>query len=465
MYTASSYIVDFFLTQNINKAFVVTGGACAFIIDEMGSNQNFHYTPFHHEQSAAMAADAVYRVDKSQIGVTVATSGPGATNLITGIACSYFDSIPSIHITGQVNSKESAKYLKANVRQAGFQETDIVSMVKPITKAAKKVESFEDLKDTLHEFYLIATSGRMGPVLIDIPMDVQQIEVPKNKIEKIISTKPALPKVEKIKKIENFFNDSKRPLLLFGAGIGLSGMQNEVINWINTNKIPFVSSWNGMTYFNHENENYYGHIGVYGNRGSNNIIQNCDALMILGSRLDNRQRGSNVDKFAPIAKKLVIDLNIDELKKYDESYETINFDLKYFESLVDKISTPNVETKWKNYIDNQKKEYLFKDISTFHKINNSLSPYAVTEKIFSNIPKDSILIPECGANLCWVYQSMKVLDTNVFTSGGNSPMGYTIPATIGAKLTAPDKNVIGILGDGGFQMNLQELQTIQHLQH
>ncbi len=461
MYTSSSYIVDFLLSQNINKAFVVTGGACAFIIDEMGKNKNFEYTSFHHEQSAAMAADAVYRVDNSQIGVTVATSGPGATNLITGIACSYFDSIPSIHITGQVNSKESAKHLNANVRQAGFQETDIVEMVKPITKAAKKVENFKDLKDTLEEFYKIALTGRMGPVLIDIPMDIQQEEVPKNLINKIIFENNKEDNIESY--ISDFFKDSKRPLVLFGAGIGLANRQKEVIKWINNNNVPFVSSWNGMSYFNHKNNNYFGHIGVYGNRGSNNIIQNCDSLLVLGSRLDNRQRGGVTENFAPLARKLVIDIDSNELNKYDKTYEVFNFDLKNVETLVNKIYFPELEKEWKSYIKKQKDTYLFKDISTFHINNQSLSPYAVTEKIVDNLPKDSILIPECGANLCWVYQSMKIVDTIVFTAGGNSPMGYTIPAALGAKLTSPEKPVFGILGDGGFQMNLQELQTIKNL--
>lgn len=464
MYTASDYIVDFLKDKNINKAFVVTGGACAFIIDAMGRSKNFKYTSFHHEQSAAMAADAVYRVDNSTIGVTVATSGPGATNLITGIACSYFDSIPSIHLTGQVNSKESARYLKSNVRQAGFQETDIVNMVKPITKASKKIEDFEDLKKTLDEFYTLSISGRMGPVLLDIPMDIQQQEVPKFISHKVdISKKSHMLSDLDIKKIDEFFKNSKRPLLLFGAGIGLSNSQEIVIDWVNTNEVPFVSSWNGMTYFNHNNVNYYGHIGVYGNRGSNNIIQNCDALLVLGSRLDNRQRGSSTDQFAPGARKLVIDIDVNELNKYDNSYETIQLDLYNVQRLLEKIKFQKIEESWKQYINKQKNKYLFKDVSTYYKHNNSISPYAITEKIVSNLPNNSILVPECGANLCWVYQTMKIDNSIVFTSGGNSPMGYTIPACIGAKLTSPDKAVFGILGDGGFQMNIQELQTIKFL--
>ena len=172
----AEFIAEFLCKKSISKVFTVTGGACAFIIDAIANNQNIDYICFQHEQSAAMAADTVWRVNKTP-GVTVATSGPGATNLITGIACSYFDSIPSIHITGQVNQTESRHFLNAKVRQAGFQETNIVDMVKPITKYAVQVYDGEQLKFELTKAYDIAISNRMGPVLIDVPMNVQKEEI------------------------------------------------------------------------------------------------------------------------------------------------------------------------------------------------------------------------------------------------------------------------------------------------
>jgi acetolactate synthase-1/2/3 large subunit len=168
------------------KVFLVTGGACAFMVDAIGRNNNLDFVTFQHEQSAAMAADAIWRTN-SQVGVTMATSGPGATNLITGIACSWFDSIPSLHITGQVNSNESSKYLGVNVRQAGFQETDIVSMVKPITKAAEYFDSVDKLVSELPELLKIALSDRKGPILVDIPMDVQKAKLTTNQKEKILN--------------------------------------------------------------------------------------------------------------------------------------------------------------------------------------------------------------------------------------------------------------------------------------
>ena len=186
----AEYIVSFLAKKKCNNIFVVTGGACAFIIDEIARNPNLKYYPMQHEQSAAMAADALWKVDR-KIGVTVATSGPGATNLITGIACSFFDSIPSIHLTGQVNQREKEIYGGTKVRQAGFQQTDIVEMVKPITKYSVQVTSAEELKLELAKAYSIAISGRMGPVLIDIPMDIQQLELE----EEIVEIKPENPKL------------------------------------------------------------------------------------------------------------------------------------------------------------------------------------------------------------------------------------------------------------------------------
>ena len=172
----ADYIAEFLARVGSERVFLLTGGACAFMIDAVGRHPALTYICFQHEQSAAMAADAVWRADR-KVGVSMATSGPGATNLITGIACSYFDSIPSLHITGQVNQREGSAYLGADVRQSGFQETKIVEMVRPITKYAVMVTSGEELRQELAKAYSIAISGRMGPVLIDVPMDIQQIEI------------------------------------------------------------------------------------------------------------------------------------------------------------------------------------------------------------------------------------------------------------------------------------------------
>ena len=460
----AEYIAEFLCKQSISKVFTVTGGACAFIIDAIARNQNIDYICFHHEQSAAMAADAVWRVTRKP-GVTVVTSGPGATNLITGIACSYFDSIPSIHITGQVNKSESMRGV--NARQIGFQETNIVDMVKPITKYAVQVNDGKQLQLELTKAYHIAVSDRMGPVLIDVPMNVQKEELD-DLTEDLFHEKTDQDGLEEpferlVEQITIDFQNAKRPLILFGAGIGLAGVESQVSNWIHSNNLPFVSSWGGSSYFDHDISEFCGLIGVYGNRGANFIIQNCDYLLVLGSRLDSRQRSGIADSFVPNAKVQVIDIDIEELKKYSTSkYKGFNLDLKLFPEIMNTIIIQKLEENWRNYISLMKKKFFRKNISTFALKNNSLSPYQVIEKINEIINDDAIIIPECGANLCWVYQIFHRKNHTIFTAYGNSPMGYTLPASIGASIFAEGRQVIGILGDGGFQMNIQELQTMIH---
>jgi acetolactate synthase-1/2/3 large subunit len=247
--TGADLVAEFIAKFCFPEAFVVTGGACAFVMDAIHRNPNSTYRVFQHEQSAAMAADAIWRVN-GKIGVTIATSGPGATNLITGIACSWFDSIPTLHITGQVNQNESSESLEVNVRQAGFQETDIVSMVAPITKFAVKIKNVEDLCHSLIHAHRLSQTGRPGPCLIDIPMDVQKEKVELEIWLNLISEmeKPST-KVEETNlniaienQISDFINSSKKPLILLGAGLGISGSFEDALNLLRKNQIPFVTS-------------------------------------------------------------------------------------------------------------------------------------------------------------------------------------------------------------------------------
>lgn len=463
----SEYIAEYLHRLGVRHVYLMTGGACAFMIDAVARHSGIDYTCFLHEQSAAMAADAVWRVD-GRLGVTMATSGPGAINLLTGIACSYFDSIPSLHITGQVNKRESAAYLGAKVRQAGFQETKIVEMARPITKYAVMVESAAQLKEELPKAVIIAMSGRPGPVLIDVPMNVQQedmgdladliFDLPTS----VNGVEPAYLKTVS-DAVQKFFAGAERPLVLFGAGVGLASVGDEVAAWLHATGLPYVASWNAMTYFDNTAEGYCGNIGVYGNRGANFITQNCDALLVLGSRLDNRQRSGNAANFAMGAKVHVIDVDGEELKKYQaDGYATTQLDLKDLPAALYAVPTPRLSSVWTEYISEMRERYLGKDASTYAARHNSLSPYAVVQSLNEMIDEDAIVASDTGAALCWLFQSFMRKKQTLFTAGGNSPMGYALPAAIAAKLERPDKQVICCMGDGGFQLNIQELQTLMH---
>ena len=462
--TGAEYIAEFLSRHGCDKVFLLTGGACAFIVDAIARNPKVDYYCFAHEQAAAMAADATWRVSRN-VGVTMATSGPGATNLLTGIACSYFDSIPSIHITGQVNLGESAAHLGVRVRQAGFQEANIVDIARPITKYAVQVRSGDELRHELFKAYEIATTARMGPVLIDVPMNVQQEEVGAH----IDAVPPAagdtgLDQEEAeilANNLTSFLRGSERPCVLFGAGVSLAGVELEAAKWLEENRIPFVSSWNALSSFRHDATNFCGQVGVYGNRGGNYIVQNCDALLVLGSRLDNRQRSGNTKNFAPDAKVMVFDVDEEELKKYEaDGYETRCLDLVHLPEILSRTEFSGVAGIWTEYAAGMKANYFNKDISTYASRHNTLSPYAVVRQINGLIDEEAIVVADCGANLCWVYQSFFRTAQNLFTAGGNSPMGYSLPAAIGAAIEAPNRQIVCFIGDGGLLLNSQELQTL-----
>jgi len=458
--SGAEIVADFISRFLHNQVFLVTGGACAFMVDAIGENASIEYVPFQHEQAAAMAADAIWRTN-AKVGVTMSTSGPGATNLITGIACSWFDSIPSFHITGQVNDSESAKSLGAKVRQAGFQETEIVEMVKPITKFAKKVSSVEDLAQVLLECFKLATTGRRGPVLVDIPMNVQKEEVSLDFWLTILAQfKPTENKSRYLKyDLSQFLDNSERPLVLMGGGLVAGGKIGVIQEWCQDNSVPFVSSWSAMPFLDRKHELYLGSIGVYGSRVANWAVQACDTLVSLGSRLDNRQRTANPRGFAPFAKKIAFDLDPEELKKLGPSYTCIAFDLSKAEELINRPLSPSIN----GWIDklNEVRETVSEGMEEACQ-PHLLNPYRAVRLAQQLLNDDAIVVSDCGANLCWVYQSFRPSNQLLFTAAGNSPMGYSLPAAIGASLANPDRQVACFIGDGGLQMNIQELQTIQN---
>jgi acetolactate synthase I/II/III large subunit len=458
-YTGADLIADFIEKHLCKKVFLVTGGACAFIVDAIGRKTDLEYVCFQHEQSAAMAADAVWRTT-GKIGVTVATSGPGATNLITGIACSWFDSIPSFHITGQVNEEESREFNKSNARQIGFQETDIVSMVSGITKWAHKVKNSEDLVDSLIKALEQALDGRMGPVLLDVPMNIQKMEISENLMRKALGFNLAVeiyqPKIEL--NLASIFEKSLRPLVVIGAGLGLSQQAKNAQDWCEKFQIPYVTSWGGLTHIEREKPNYFGSIGVYGNRKANFVTQSADKIIVLGSRLDNRQRTGNPKAFAPFAEIHVFDIDKEELSKFENepNYIIHHYDLRNFAELTLNVIDSTEHVKWVEQLKNINLETGFK----FSTKENELNPYESVKLIQEKVAQNAIVVSDCGANLCWVYQAFEPSSSYLFTAGGNSPMGYSLPAAIGAQLLNPESQVICFIGDGGLQMNLQELQTI-----
>jgi acetolactate synthase-1/2/3 large subunit len=308
----------------------------------------------------------------------------------------------------------------------------------------------------------------MGPVLIDIPMNLQNAHMEDSTMLLPDAAKWAAvdtgTKADAAGKlVQQFLGGAQRPLIVFGAGVGLAGQHQELERWLGSNKIPFVATWAALNYFNHEAPNYIGHFGVYGNRGGNAAIQNADRILVLGSRLDNRQRSGNPANFAPNAKILCVDIDTAELEKLDPTnYLGLHFDLRNLSKMLRGIERPKFDPEWSKYCQSLKAKYFNKDTSAFSKQNGTMSPYLVVEKLQQVAEPTAVITTDAGANHCWVYQTFyRDQDQLLMTSSGHYAMGYALPASIGAALVEPERQHICCNGDGGIQMNLQELQTVK----
>jgi len=451
------HTIDLLIENNIDTFFLVTGGAIVPTIDYIGQHPKAKYYCFQHEQAAAMAAEGYFRTT-DKIGAVLTTSGPGAQNLLNGVCGCWYESIPCIFITGQVSTYESNDCIDANPRQLGFQETPIVESFSPFTKFSAKIVNKKDTESIIKSAIKNCKEGRFGPCLIDFPVDIQTSSSTFT-IEKITNDKVVdIDLCKKISVLEDMLHTSKRPLILLGHGVRLSGAINKAKKLINRSNIPFVVSWGGFDLIDHSHKRFIGDIGVYGKRGANFAIQNCDLLISIGSRLDTRQTGGDLSKFAREAKKVMVDIDFNEL--YKGRGLNINLPIQSDAGLfIDKIfstikSWPLQQsdwtekcTEWKNWIE---KRNIRKD--------NILTSYEAVEEINKIVADDEIIIPDEGGHLIWCMQTFKLKNQRMFSNFGNSSMGYALPSAIGAAI-GTGKQIICIDGDGGFQMNIQELQT------
>ena len=438
---ASDYIVKFIEDRKVTDIFGYPGGMVTHLMDSLSrSSIRSHVT--YHEQGAAFAACG-YAQSTGNVGVAYATSGPGATNLITGICNAYFDSIPTLFITGQVNTFEYKGDL--GVRQRGFQETDIVSIVTPITKYAVRITDANKLRWYLEYAFYIAEEGRKGPVLLDIPMDIFRAEIDPDKLEGFDI--PTYTRTYSCDTLIEALNKSVRPVILAGSGIKTAGVTDKFNEAVKRLNIPVVSTMLSIDVV----KDSYGFIGAYGTRTANFIVAKSDLVICLGARLDVRQTGANRKNFAPDATIVRVDIDSGELgfKVHDDEIQ-IHADVKDVIDTLAEVPSKNL-TGWNNVCRKIQEE--LKDI-------DDRLPNAYVQKISEYIPENSIITTDVGQNHVWVAQSFKVKNgQRIFFSGGHGAMGYSLPAAIGCAL-ADGKAVYSFSGDGGIQMNIQELQVI-----
>lgn len=454
----ADYIGEFLYAQGVRHVFEVSGGMIAHILDAIHRQDKIKLISVHHEQAAAFCADAISRASGIP-GVALATSGPGAINLLTGIGSCYFDSTASVFITGQVNSNE----LKGErpIRQLGFQEADIVSMAKPITKKVFAVKSAQEVKSVLEEAFRIALSGRPGPVLIDIPMDVQsmQIDAPLP-VMKIEPATMVAPDASVIKTLIQDLCAAKRPLILAGGGIKSGQAVGLFRRLLHKFKIPTVTSLMAVDVLAHNHPMRAGMIGTYGNRWANMTLDRSDLLLVIGSRLDIRQTGANIDSFRGGRIIWHVDTESGEINNRVTGCKPIHAHVKTFlESLLQlENQTWPLTDQWLEEIADLKSKYPdTSELSEIRGINPNDFMHRLSKASFSA----SAFVTDTGQHQMWACQSLELGENQkLITSGGMGAMGFGLPAAVGAALAAPGKAVVAIAGDGGFQMNLQELQTV-----
>lgn len=448
MVSLVSTVIDELADHNINTYFLVTGGAIAPFVDAVGISSRVKYYCFQHEQAAAMAAEGYYRAC-GKIGVVLVTSGPGAQNLINGICGCWYDSIPCLFITGQVNVNESLESIRSKPRQLGFQEMPFVSMVSGCTKFATKVRQSCEVAEAFSNALKSMTHGRMGPAVIDFPVNIQMDSPPDD--FQITFNKYVEPGVDVSEHVREMIANSKRPLVIIGNGARSS--KTELIHWLN---VPFVTSWAAVDMISHDHPLRVGSHGVYGDRVANYAVQNADLLVILGSRMDTRQTGGNLGLCSRESKRIMVDVDVEEISKLGERGFTIHAPLVGSVSSFIRQTKLQSPQEWVDTIQKWKTEF-----GTETTREGNVYPFLSGIEL----PKECIIIPDQGGNLIWTIQSMRLNGTQrLFTNLGNSSMGWALPAAIGAAIGTEGKvPIVCIEGDGGIQMNIQELRTLASL--
>ena len=441
----------------ITDIFGYPGGAIIPIFDEIYSYDKINYYFARHEQGLSHAADGYARVS-GKVGVCLATSGPGATNLVTGIMTAHMDSVPMIAITGQVRSNLLGR--------DAFQETDTVGITMPITKSNYLVQNVKEIPRIVKEAYYIATTGRPGPVLIDIPNDIQLHKIPYAEFERLFEEKIELegysPTYEghpvQIKRAIKLIKEAKKPLIIAGAGVLKSKASKELFEYAEKTQTPVAMTLLGLGAFPGSHELSLGMLGMHGTVPANYATDEADLVIAAGVRFDDRIAG-NPSKFIENAKVIHIDIDPAEIDKNKRADVPIVGDLKQVLSEINQAVEPQTHKEWVEKVIEWKKEYPL----GHRKVGeDKLLPQEVLQAIDDILKGDAIIVTDVGQHQMWAAQYFTYQNPDsMVTSGGAGTMGFGLPAAIGAQIGAPDKKVVLIVGDGGFQMTVQELMMIK----
>ena len=456
----SDYIIQYLRDKyNTDTIFTVSGGGCIFLIDSLGHTEGVNYIATHHEQAAAIAAEGYARMN-NKLGACIVTSGPGATNAITGTLCSWLDSIPVIVISGQVNKELTTNYTRQPLRQLGDQEYNIVESVKNMTKYAVQVNDINDIRFHLEKACTLATTGRPGPVWLDIPLNIQSAEINPEQLHGY-NESIEFPQASKldIEQVITKWNNAKKPLLLVGNGIRLSGGVNELRELLTKTNIPTISAINGNDIVTSDYKHYCGRFGTHAQISANKLLSECDFLLSIGSRLYVRQTGYNFKGFAKQAYRVYVDIDKNELDKPTLFPDhKIHSDAKYF---INKLLQEDINVSNLEWLAECKESNKAPKVLPRHRNKkDSASVYAFIEQLSKVLPKDHHVITSDGSANVVTMQVMDLTENQrLITNTGCAPMGYGLPAAIGAAI---HNKIVCIEGDGSLHLNIHELQTMKH---
>jgi acetolactate synthase-1/2/3 large subunit len=464
----ADFVASFIKSQGVGTVFMVPGGGAMFLNDAIGMAEGLDYVPNHNEQASSISAEAYSRINE-HLGVAVVTTGPGATNAITGVAGAWIESVPLLVISGQV--KRSDLMLGTGVRQMGPQEVDIVSMVKPITKYAITIMTPETIRYELEKAVYLATTGRKGPVWIDIPLDIQATTIdPQNLSCFVAPNNQEQDKGEfEIAAVITMIRKAKCPLILAGHGIRLSGAAKQFQNLYEKMGIPIITTWNAMDLIPSGHRLSVGKPGTVALRAPNFAVQNCDLLIAIGARLDNVVTAFNPEKFAKNAKRIIVDIDEAELIKFNFPVEMkIKSDAKRFINQIAEFSSdiqPESYKEWVKKCNSWKDKYTVNDGIPFPGAGE-ISHFHLVNELSNKLPEGALIVTgSSGLGIESFYTAFKnKKDQRIFLTSGLGAMGYGMPAMIGASQVDKKRLVIGVESDGSFQMNLQELLTIKALE-
>lgn len=449
----TDYIVETLISEGVSDVFGYPGGSVTNLMESFRSHADkITAHACYHEQAAAFAACGYAQVS-GRVGVAYATAGPGATNLITEICHAWFDSIPVLFFTGQVNTFEEKGDLP--IRQRGFQETEIVPMIRSVTKYAVRVHRAEELPNVLFTAIRIAQEGRPGPVLIDLPMDVQRGEIGTDRsATPVTDERPTVLQTDEYldaeRTVASLLTEAKRPCLLLGAGIKIGRCQEAVCRQAERLGLPMVTSMIAVD-IAADSPNMFGFLGAYGQRAANFIVAKSDLVIAIGSRMDIRQVGVHREKFAPKAQLVRFDIDKGELMyPVHKGEHAFCFGADAAARILS-VCKKKKMTEW---------------LDVCWKIKQKLAGMDVTsenqwmKKLGQVLAHSAVITTDVGQNQVWVAQSFPIKKQQVLFSGGHGAMGVSLPSAIGACYANPGKVVVCCSGDGGLQMNIQELQYI-----